>query len=171
MQVQTRRVPLVCFGLLLIGAAVFIQSVASQLPERVATHFDSTGLPNGYMTREGCHVFMLVFTLGVPLFAAATTGLMPRLFPPAFVNIPNREYWLAPERAADSLAYLSGQGIWLGCILLLFLCGVDWLIVSANSAAPPRLPGRPFEIALLLFLVALGLWVTRMFKRFGKAPK
>jgi len=156
---------------LLFGAALFVPSITGRLPERVATHFDAAGNANGYMSRETYHVFTLWFTLGLPIFIAAVTALIPKLLPPQLINVPNRAYWFAPERAQDSLAFLSEQGIWFGCILLIFLCSVDWLVVSANATDPVHLPATPFATAMALFFAALGLWMLRMFKRFGRPPE
>jgi uncharacterized membrane protein len=166
-----RNIPFVAFGVLLIGAAVFVQLISGQLPERVATHFDATGHPNGFMTRESCRIFMLTFTLGFPLFIAAVTGLIPWLVPPSLVNLPNRAYWLAPERAQQSRAFLSVQGIWFGCILLVFLSSVDWLVVNANSTVPAQLPLKPFVTAMVLFFTVVGFWMVRMFRHFRKPPE
>jgi serine/threonine-protein kinase len=128
-----RIVPIICMVILLIAAFVFIQAIAGELPERVATHFAADGHPNGYMSREECRSFMLEFTLGGPIFIAVVTALFPLFIPASLFNLPNREYWLAPERAADSRGFLSEQGIWFGCILLVFLIAVDWMVAAANA--------------------------------------
>ena len=40
----------------------------SQLPERVATHFNGSGEPNEWMSRSANQMFMLAFGLAFPLF-------------------------------------------------------------------------------------------------------
>ena len=161
-----RKFPIVVFGALLATAAWRVNLLAGGLPERVAVHFDASGNPNGFATREGCRRLMFWFTLGAPAFIVLVTALIPRLIPPAMINIPNRDYWLAPERAGESVSFLSEQGIWFGCIFLAFLAFVDELLVKANSTTPPVFPTRLFLGSMLLLFAAIGIWAVRMFKRF-----
>jgi Protein of unknown function (DUF1648) len=164
-----RMFPIVSFGALLLAAALLIPLLAGNLPEIVAVHFNAAGVADGFATRAGCRTFMLAFTLGAPLFVAAVTGILPRLLPASMINIPNRGYWLAPERAAESVAFMSEQGIWFGCILLVFLCGADWMLVKANSSAPPTLDSAKFITMLVIFFGLIGWLMLRMLRRF-RAP-
>ena len=122
------------------------------------------------MSREGCRTFMLTFTLGVPSFILGLTVLIGRLVPPQFINLPYRNYWLAREHAEASIAFLCEQGAWFSCVLLFFLGYVDVLVVRANSTAPVGLPAVPFATAMALFLLALGWWLVRLVRRFGRPP-
>jgi serine/threonine-protein kinase len=161
-----RKFPLLLFILLMGAAAVLISNLAGQLPDLVAVHFDAAGRANGFMTRAGCRDFMLLSTLGVPLLITLATALIPRLVPASLINIPNRDYWLAPERARDSLAFLSEQGLWFGCIFVVFLACVDTLLVKANAVSPPAFPNTLFVAMLILFFCVIGAWFVRMLRRF-----
>jgi uncharacterized membrane protein len=164
-----RKFPLLLFVTLLAAAAASILHFAAELPELVAVHFDAAGRANGFMTRTGCRDFMLASTLGMPLLMAIATTLLPRALPVSLINLPHRDYWLAPERAHDSLVFLSEQGVWFGCILVLFLAGVDGMLVKANAASPPEFPSALFIAMLILFFCAIGAWALRMMRRF-RAP-
>jgi hypothetical protein len=164
-----RKLPLLLFVLLLAAAAALILHFAQELPELVAVHFDATGRANGFMTRTGCRDFMLTSTLGVPLLIVIATTLLPRALPVSLINLPHRDYWLAPERARDSLVFLSEQGLWFGCILVLFLAAVDGMLVKANAASPPQFPSTLFIAMLILFFCAVGVWGLGMVRRF-RAP-
>ncbi len=161
-----RKFPIAIFGMLLAAAAWRASSLAGGLPEIVAIHFDASGNPNGFTTRDDCRQFMLSFTLGAPIFIVLVTGLIPRLFPPSMINIPNRSYWLAPARVAQSLGFLSEQGVWFGCIFLVFLSSVDELLAKANSVAPAAFPTGLFAGSIVLLFAAIGVWALRWFKRF-----
>jgi hypothetical protein len=166
-----QKLPTVVFALLLVLAAAWIVSLTGRLPERVATHFDAAGVANGFMTRAQCRAFMLALTLGAPTLLAVVTGLVPRLVPASMINLPNRDYWLDPSRIDDALAYLSAQGIWFGCLLLLFLAAVDAMVATANATTPAQLPMRAFAWVLGLFAVAVVVWVVRMLARFLRPPR
>jgi hypothetical protein len=164
-----RKSPLLLFLLLLAAATVYIFNLAAQLPDLVAVHFDSAGRANGFMTRAGCRDFMFLSTLGVPLLLTIATALLPRLVPASLINIPHRDYWLSPERADDSLVFLSEQGLWFGCIFVVFLAAVDGLLVEANAISPPEFPSKLFVVMLILFFCTIGVWFVRMLRRF-RAP-
>lgn len=149
-----------------MAAALFISPLAGGLPDIVAVHFNAAGAADGFATREGCRNFMFAFTLGAPLVVAAVTGGLPRILPASMINIPNRGYWLAPQRAAESLAFLSDQGIWFACILVVFLSVVDWTLVKANASVPPVLDPTKFVLMLVLFFCAMGWLMLRLFRRF-----
>ena len=163
------KFPLILFVLLLAAATALVFNLADLLPDLVAVHFDAAGRANGFMTRAGCRDFMLLSTLGAPLLITIATALLPRLVPASLINIPHREYWLAPERARDSLVFLSEQGLWFGCILVVFLAAVDGMLVKANAVAPPAFPSALFIGMLILFFCAIGVWALRMMRRF-RAP-
>lgn len=158
--------PIGVFGGLLLAAALLIPPLAGKLPDIVAVHFNAAGAADGFAPRAACRSFMLAFTLGAPLIVAASTGLLPRLLPASMINIPSRAYWLAPERAAETVAFLSEQGIWFGCVFLVFLYGVDWMLVKANSAVPPVLDSTNFIGMLVIFFALIGCLMVRMFRRF-----
>jgi serine/threonine-protein kinase len=159
---------MVLFGGLLAVAAWRVSVLAGRLPEIVAVHFDASGTPNGFATREACRQFMLSFTLAVPVFIVFVTALLPRLIPRAMINIPNRDYWLAPERADASVNFLSEQGIWFGCIFLVFLTWVDEVLVKANTVSPPVFPTGVFLGSMALLFAAIVIWAVRMFRRFSR---
>jgi uncharacterized membrane protein len=164
-----RKLPLLLFVILLAGTTALIFHLAEELPDLVAVHFDAAGRANGFMTRTGCRDFMFASTLGMPLLIVIATTLLPRALPVSLINIPHRDYWLAPERARVSLVFLSEQGLWFGCILVLFLGSVDGLLVEANAVSPPQFPSALLLAMLILFFCAVGAWFLRMLRRF-RAP-
>ena len=157
------------FGVLLAGAVVFVFTSMAGLPAVVASHFDGRGVPNGFMPRQAYGLFMAVFTIGIPLFMVFAIGGLPRLFP-NWVNIPNRAYWLAPERRGEAMDFLGRQAFQLGSMMLLFLCGVHWLVLRANARTPPRLAPGPIIIMTAAFFVFMAFWLITMLRRFKKIP-
>jgi hypothetical protein len=157
----------ILFLVLLMGAAASIELSTGALPERVATHFGGDGLANGFLSREFYRNFLLGFALGVPLFVVAMLSWFPRFFP-RWTNLPNRDYWLAPERREASLRFLSQHALRLGCMLVALLWGVSWLVVRANRFSPPRLENTSFLLLLAAFLLGTVGWIVLLYRRFGK---
>jgi hypothetical protein len=87
---------------------------ASQLPDHVATHFNGSGEPNGWMSRPANQRFMLVFGFAFPLFVVLLCYLA-RFLSSGLVNLPRRDYWLAPERRKGTSDYLVRHSLWFAC--------------------------------------------------------
>jgi len=164
------RLSLILFTLLLISVAAFIIATTGALPDPVAAHFGASNLANGWMTRSGYLAFTLVFATVLPMAIAAAVGWLPRIAQRS-VNIPNRDYWLAPERCAATLDSIAAYGLLLGCLVMVLIAGVHRLIIEANAAVPPQLPVREFWTLLIAFLVAVAVWIGAFFLRFRVTPR
>jgi uncharacterized membrane protein len=143
----------------------FILATVPALPDRVGTHFGAGGVADGWMTRDGYRLYMLAFAVGFAGVIVAMVGIVPRFFP-AVVNVPNRAYWLAPERRTAAAAYLLAHAGLLGVLIEAVIAGVHWLVLAANSVSPPRLATAPFVALLAAFLVFLLVWLVALLRRF-----
>ncbi|HEY4370687.1 MAG TPA: hypothetical protein VGN52_02010 [Burkholderiales bacterium] len=164
--------PILAFVTLMAASAAYFFFGTGVLPDRIAVHFAADGSPNGFSTREEYRHFLLVFGLGVPLAAALCVAVLPNLLPAALINLPNKDYWLAPERRAQSMLYLGAHGFWLGCLLLLLMCGVHALVASANAAAAAgqHLAGSTFLWVLGGFFAGMAAWAVTLMLRFRRPP-
>jgi hypothetical protein len=154
----------------LVAAAAFIWLSSGSLPPVVASHFVAGGAANGFMPRSAYLGLTLAVTVGLPLILALVMGSVTRLVPDRFINLPNRDYWLAPERRQETLDYLSNQGNRFAMLLCAFLCFVHWLVVRANAMQPPHFPESTLVTALPLFGVALLVWIGAFLVRFLRRP-
>jgi uncharacterized membrane protein len=147
----------VFIGLLLL-AVLFVTGTASDLPPRVASHFDAAGEPNAFMSRAGYIRFMLCLCLGLPVLVV--TILWAVYSRAADLKLPNREYWLAPQRLERTRAFLVAHGVWFGSLLVILACFVHWLELGANRQQPPHLSSQMFAAGMIAFLVAMAAWIT-----------
>lgn len=137
---------------------------ARRLPERVASHFDGAGRPDGWMPRGtylALEVALLAFLLAIFL------GL-PRLLhrvPPSLINLPNRDHWLAPERRSETLRALARSMAGLGAGTVAFLLFVFELSHRANLAPGGRLSSAIWA-GLGLFLALTVVWLVALHRRF-----
>ncbi len=137
------------------------------LPQKIATHFDFAGRPDGYMTLQNHQSFMTLSTIGFPLFMVFMIGVIPSWFP-SLVNISHRDYWFAPERKSQTLDYLFRMACILGVLMVFFFVGLNVIIVLANNSTPILMPKLPLFIVMGLFLSCIILWVVMLFLRFRK---
>ncbi len=150
-----------------VVGALYVVLSSQELPSSVASHFGAGGMPDSFTPRAGYMVFMAGLTLGLPLLIPLALKMASRL-PPALINLPNRDYWLAPERKGATFQYLVGMGAAFGFLLLVLLCFVHWQVVQANSVQPPRLAEGRFLGALVLFVACtlgwLGAFVAHFYR-------
>jgi uncharacterized membrane protein len=159
----------VMFVLFVVCAAGFVWMTSDSLPALVASHFGVSGTADRFMPRDAYVRFMLAFVVVLPLFIVGLTTLILGS-PNARINVPNREYWLAPERREETVSFLRLHTLRFGGMLVVFLCYVHWLVVRANEAQPVRLDSRWFIGGLAVFLVfALG-WAKVLIGRFRQVP-
>jgi serine/threonine protein kinase len=141
-------------------------STADELPATVASHFGMNGHADGFMSKNSYLMFICAFPLVLGLFLQATTRLALRL-PSRFVNIPNREIWLAPARRAQLTAILRSWFAALSCGLVIFSAELHTLTLLANRLQPPRLPDIAL-FTLLGFPTVLLLWVIGLLLRLAE---
>ena len=151
-------------------AALFVWFSSRGLPNVVASHFGASGQANGFMPREVYVWFMLAIVVLVPLVLAV---LPMRMFSnsKARINLPNRDYWMAPERRAETIEILSRQAVRFSTMLMAFLCYVHWLVIQANQTVPPTLSSQWFVSGLVVFLVGTLFWVVTLIGRFRNVPR
>jgi uncharacterized membrane protein len=151
--------------LLIACAAVYVGLSSRSLPALVATHFDVAGRANGYLPRAPYIAIMLLITVVVPLLVVIIPN---RAFshPEVRINLPNRDYWLAPERRAATVRFLTRQTSMFAWLVVVFLGYTQWLVVRANTLTPPAFDSRAFLTGLALFLVCTLFWIVRLLRRF-----
>ncbi len=155
------------FLVLMVCALVFVLTSAATLPPRLASHFDLSGTPNGWMSPSEYLPLMLGVLTLIPGLLWSLPLFLHRL-PLQLINLPHRDYWFAPERAAESLQALQIYMRTMACFLVLFLTDVHWQVVQANRHEPPQLSGAGMGIGLIVFLIASGIWSLQMHRRFRK---
>jgi hypothetical protein len=159
----------IVFALLVACGVVFIWLTSSWLPATVASHFQGDGSANGFMQRASYIRFMLTFVLGLPLLLAAVSRFAFGN-PDARINLPNRQYWLAPERRDETVSYLRRHLTRFNSVLVVFLCYVHWLVVRANQVQPPHLSSPGMLGGLGAFGVFTIVWTRSLLRRFRNAP-
>ncbi len=153
--------------LLAAAGLMFVLATAARLPDIAATRFDLGGTPNVFMDRQG-YRWLMGFLVGVvPLFVAFLPTLIGRRWP-QLLNIPNRDYWLAPERRADTLASVGSRTMLLAAVMIAFMCFTHWLVLEANAAVPMQLAGTPLLIGVGAFAIFVIGWIVALRTRFRR---
>ncbi|MBK7999410.1 MAG: DUF1648 domain-containing protein [Verrucomicrobia bacterium] len=167
---RSARLPLIIFVLLYSAFVIFVLVTVGQLPDRVASHFDASGAANGWMSRDSHVRYMVTFGSFFPL-AVPVVCYCVRFLPVGLVNIPRREYWLAPERKSETINYLFRHAVWFGCLSVCFVAGSHWLVVDANLHSPPQLSTRLLVAVAGGFIAGLAWWIVVLLRRFMRVPQ
>jgi ABC-type Fe3+ transport system permease subunit len=162
------RHPAVLLAALYTAFVALLVHDAARLPERVATHFDWRGQPNGWMSSQGYLDFIAVFGLVFPVFPAAMCLLL-RFLSDSVINIPHRDYWLATERRGETAGYLFRHALWLGSMMSGLTIVLHQMTVEANRQVPPQLSSAIWGY-LVVFLIGIFLWVFALVRHF-RLPK
>jgi uncharacterized membrane protein len=148
-------------------AAVQLAWAYWRLPPLVASHFDGTGHPNGWMPREvfvafqaGMLAIMLLSFVGLPRWLAR--------LPARWYSLPHRDYWLAPERREQTLAHIQRQMMWFACAIFATILAVTQLVVHVNLTPDPTLPITLLWTLLAAFLLFTAIWTVRFFRSFRR---
>jgi uncharacterized membrane protein len=154
----------VIFLLLLLAMLAQIAWYYPQLPERVASHFNAAGEANSFMPkRDFVKVHLGVVGLLSVMFLFLPAAIV-RL-PPGLINLPNKDYWLAPERRQSTARTITGNLLGFGNAMLLFLLLVFREAMRASLLPVPRLPNRIWIYLVLLFAFAI-FWTVRFVRAF-----
>jgi uncharacterized membrane protein len=159
---------LLLFAVFVACAAAFVWFTSLRLPNLVASHFGGSGIADGFMPHDFYVRFMLAFVIGLPALLVLLTWLAIAT-PKSRINLPNKDYWLAPERRAQTVAFLRDGILWFGVMLVVFLCYAHWLVVLANEAQPVRLAELWFLGGLVVFAAAMLIWLKILFGHFRRA--
>ncbi len=157
----------------LLIALAFLQAAhyAPLLPERVASHFDAAGRADGWSSRNGFLLFNLVFILGMGLLFLGLTAWLPKM-PADWINLPHKDYWLAPERRAATFNTINGQMEWLAAATVALLLALTQITIEANLDAGLGLPEDAFWLlfgSYMVFFVVWLVWLLRVW--YARPPR
>lgn len=134
------------------------------LPERIASHFGPSGRADGWMDKDA----FLLFTGTVTLFVLGMCLLPSRLLralPAETINLPNKEYWLDPERREATMMALSHYFLSMSVATLALPVSLMHLTYRANLSPEPTLGGASW-ILLAGYLAYVGVWSVSLLRRF-----
>ena len=154
-------------GAVLLGALGHLATYYPSLPERVASHFDAAGRPDGWMSRDA---FATTLVLVYALLGGGFL-LLPRVLarlPDSMVNVPNKTHWLAPPRRAASLARLGRRLLRFGAVNVVLVVFLVHQTLAVNVGAATTLRG--FVPALVAYALYAVIWTVGLVRDFRLPP-
>ena len=154
------------FFTLLVVTLVQIVVYFPRLPGVVASHFDGAGHPNGWMSRQA---FLLIYAgmMGLLVLVFVAVPRSVGRLPGAMINLPNRDYWLTPERRDQAMAMLAERMLWFGSATLGFMLYVFQLAIEANLNHPHHL-SLTVRWALVVYFAITIVWLIELIWAFSR---
>jgi uncharacterized membrane protein len=157
------------YAFLILVCLLMMAYYYPRMPERMASHFAADGSANGWQSRQAFFVLMLLVT--------STSAIVGFLAPwqiasrsNARINLPHRDYWLAPERRAETMQFISSTMAWFACGILFVLISGTFLALQANLAPDHRFNSEAMLAALVGFLIGLLGLLFRLIRHFRNVP-
>lgn len=158
---STQIAVVVVVGVLIAHAAYFYP----ELPDVMASHFDGSGRPDGWMSKPFFFTFegilLAVLLLVFQVFRSRLSKVSSR-----FVNLPNKEYWLDSSRIGEAAETLGRSNDWLCVGIVGLFLTVNHFVFLANINKEP-LASLAIWVILISFLGFLLIWSVVFWRRFA----
>ena len=153
------KTPVVWSWCLTLGLVVlFVIAGDPSLPDRLATHFDLAGNPNGWMTKSAFYAAIIGITILLNIWPLVIPAFVAKM--PAFLNIPNKTYWLEPPARRAQVVHklqtiLLGTTSFSNCAVLM-----GYLVVwRYHLEGPQPFPWATFGV-IVAGVLGVGLGCT-----------
>lgn len=139
----------------------------SILPDQIVSHFNLKGEADNWSNKRDVlfgHLGLILFFASMFLFTSWITFKLPD----SFVNLPHKNYWLAPERRKQSLDSIATFLVWIGNVVIIFFMVIVNLSYQVSLDANQK--STNFWFALIIFLATIGYMIYLLFRRFHSIP-
>jgi uncharacterized membrane protein len=153
--------------ILLCLVGIFVAQIGYyylNLPETVASHFDAAGNPNGWMSKST----FVIFELFLLLFVGGQFVFVPRMIekmPNSMINLPNKDYWLANDRRAETFGIIRNYFEWFSVALLILFIAINQLVFRANINHE-NLSDKQAWLIIGAFLAFVFVWLISLVRKF-----
>jgi uncharacterized membrane protein len=140
------------------------------LPERMAVHFNASGIADGWGPKQQ---FFIFYSIVMTFMALVFWGLpfIIRHVSESLINLPNKDYWLAPERKKKTLDRLVDQLLFVGTMALILMDGILYLVIKANQSENPVMQPEWLWGLIAAFFVANVIWIVNLLQGFRRPKK
>ncbi|MFN3639210.1 MAG: DUF1648 domain-containing protein [Chloroherpetonaceae bacterium] len=156
-------------GVLLLTHFGLIAYFYPILPESVPMHFGSNGKATSFSSKESMILSHLA-VIAVLLVIFGIVGALLRSGKAVYFNLPNREYWFAPERKAQSSNEVLALLLWILCSVLVLMLLVFYETAESAMLGTNKL-GAAFYIGFAFFILFDMFVLIYLMMRFSTIPK
>jgi uncharacterized membrane protein len=161
---KLKSIPATSFIILCALCVVQVAYYYPLLPETVPSHFGASGRPDAWSSKNFFVIFYLSVIAVISVLFLSLSFILSCM-PVSLINMPHKEFWLAPERKEKTLTFLSQYLLLfaLFTVLLLFDIFNQSFQVALGKAQALTHP----LASILVYLSLILLWIICMFVKFG----
>jgi uncharacterized membrane protein len=164
---KNHRFALIFWILTCVTAVLLALYYYALLPAKVASHFGPGGHPDAWTSKEEFITFYFIIVSVITVLFTALPYLVT-LLPVSLINLPNKDYWFAPERSEETLKFLRNYPLWFASATVLLVIDIFHQVFVVNIGKAASLDHPTLSIVLYMgFCLA---WTVGLFLRFRK-PK
>lgn len=156
--------------LLIIVSAFQAVYYFPKMPGALASHFGGQGVPNGWSSKL---VFFSIYC-GTLAMLSAIFFSIPLSFKRVrygWISLPNKDYWLAPERRNQTEVYLDTQMMRFGLATWIFMLITFELVFRANLMEESRLSSSALWYLLICYFLYTAILAVRLIRCFYNIPE
>lgn len=163
--VNRRILAVVVFGVLCIACTVHALWHYPRLPAQAAWHFNAYGLPDAWVGKQQFFGIYLA-AIGGTALAFLGLSLAMKKIPVSVIDLPHKDYWLAPERRRQTLDFLVPHFLWFGALTLLLLLALAHLAFQFHLGKSGRLLHA--GLSLKTYAIVSAAWCLAAHLKFRK---
>lgn len=157
------KLPRIILFLLLLILFFHLYHFYAEMPEKVASHFNGAGDPNSWTSKNSFVFLTAAIGLSAACFSVFIMFLIENI-PVSLLNLPNKNYWLAEERRAESLSRIRTFFEWFSVGMLVLINVVFYFTLKANAHKEPLSSAIWFVI--IGFFAFVIIWIIVFARRF-----
>jgi len=129
------------------------------MPPQMAAHFNIQGDPDRFVSKAQFFWFQIQ-TMLIVILVSLPFQVLFLVLPTSMVNIPNRDYWLAPERRTETVGRINGFGSMMFGVILLTVQSAFEISAYANLRTPITFDVQLMGMVMTLFFVVILLMLV-----------
>ncbi len=166
MNIKLPQIILTILILVFLGQIVYLYP---QLPETIASHFNASGQADGFASKVSFFIFEGVLVVVLLSVFLSMSKILSKL-PVSAINLPNKDYWLSPDRSEQTFAAFRGFFTWLSVIIVGLFIAINQIALTANvMKKDPSV--TQFWISLGIFFVMDAVLIFIYLRRFFGTKK
>lgn len=160
------RVALPLFGVLTVVLIALTAWWYPQLPDTLASHWTGDGVANGWMSKPMFFGILWVAGYGSIAIAPVLSMFIGHV-PSSLWNLPNKDYWLAPERRDATIQLLQTRLFEFCNVSLVGMAVLLHHTCAINLTENPQLDAS-FIWWFGAYMLFVAVWVGALLLRFRR---
>ena len=150
------------FYIIAILVCVFeIARLWNLAPPQMAAHFNGQGSPDRFVSKAEFFWFQIQ-TMLIVVAVSILPQIIFLILPVNLINLPNREYWLAPERRVVTVNRLSSFAAMVFGVIILVVQAAFELTAYANLQTPIIFNAQWMLMVMIVSIVLIGLMLIQL---------